>query len=113
MALPSAAFGAVKDTKIVSPPGGNPNGPVRDVYLWNFPRERLKGNVSRESRYAGVPRALQAFNGASIKPSTSARGNYFGFTGLFTGVGGEANGPGIADAFMRFGGGSDEGFTTD
>ena len=59
----------------------DPNGPVRDVFLWNGPRERQAGNVSRESRYADPSRAQQFFNGATTKPSISSRGNYMGFTG--------------------------------
>lgn len=102
----------------------DPNGPVRDVFLWNGPRERRAGNVSRESRYADPVRAQQFFNGPTTKPSISSRGNYMGFTGAwFSGgsppkpvagvspscLGGGCAGPNV---FMRFGGGSDEGFAT-
>ncbi|UGS35805.1 hypothetical protein [Capillimicrobium parvum] len=103
----------------------DPNGPVRDVFLWNGPRERQAGNVSRESRYADPSRAQQFFNGPTTKPSMSSRGNYFGFTGEFA-TGGDPPKPvagvdpscsagatcALPNVFMRFGGGSDEGFET-
>jgi hypothetical protein len=97
----------------------DPNGPVRDVFLWNFPRERRKGNVSRESRPGGPLRAQQFYNGPSTKPSTSARGNYLGFTGQFTTAGdppqptsGVDQASAQPNVFMRFAGGSDEGLVT-
>jgi hypothetical protein len=97
----------------------DPNGTLRDVYLWNFPRERRKGNVSRESRNNDPLRAQQFFNGNSVKPSTSNKGNYLGFTGDFTTAGNPpqpAAGVNPASAqpnvFMRFAGGSDEGYET-
>ena len=83
----------------------DPNGPVRDIYYWNFPRERLKSAVSRESK-AG---SKGEFNGASFEPATSARANYIAFSSEQTGESGEANGAEIADLFIRFMGGSDEG----
>ena len=83
----------------------DPNGSTRDIYYWNFPRERLKGAVSRESK-AG-PKG--EFNGASYEPATSARANYIAFSSEQTGESGESNGGGIADLFLRFMGGSDEG----
>jgi hypothetical protein len=76
----------------------DPNGPVRDVYLWNFPRERGFGNVSRESR----PGVKGEFNGASVKPATSSRGNYIAFTSAARGQAGDSNGSGIPDVFLRF-----------
>jgi hypothetical protein len=101
----------------------DPNGAVRDVYLWNGPRERRAGNVSRESRFADPLRAQQFFNGASTRPSLSSRGNYIGFTGSFL-TGGDPPRPvagidpacaagaacALPNVFMRFAGGSDEGF---
>jgi hypothetical protein len=87
------------------------NGPTRDVYYWNFPRERPCGNVSRESR-GSQPReggTGQPMNGPSVNPAASNRANYIGFTSTATGDLGETNGPGIADVFMRFLGASDEG----
>ncbi len=78
----------------------DPNGPVRDIYYWNFPRSRGSGNVSRESK-AG---AKGEFNGASTNPSVSNRSNWLGFTSEQTGESGEGNGS-IADVFTRFMGG--------
>lgn len=79
----------------------DPNGRVRDIYLWNFPRGRKFGNVSRESR----PGPKGEFNGASVTPATSSRGNYIAFVSAQTGAAGERNGPEIVDMFMRFLGG--------
>lgn len=76
----------------------DPNGPVRDVYYWNYPRRRSHGNVSRESK----PGVKGEFNGASVNPSTSNRANYIGFESTQVGASGEANGAGIADVFLRF-----------
>lgn len=85
------------------------NGPIRDIYYWNFPRERQCGNVSRESRSSGDRATGQPYNGQSVKPAASNRANYIGFTSLQAGDQGEANGPLVADVFMRFLGASDEG----
>jgi hypothetical protein len=102
----------------------DPNGPARDVFLWNGPRERRAGNVSRERRSADPSRAQHFFNGPTTKPSISSRGNYMGFTGDWVsggspakpgaGVSPSCRGGGCAlpNVFMRFGGGSDEGFAT-
>lgn len=83
------------------------NGPVRDVYYWNFPRGRKCGNVSRESR--GSQRredgSGQPLNGPSTNAATSNRANYIGFTSTQTGDLGELNGPAIPDVFLRFLGG--------
>jgi len=80
----------------------DPNGPVRDIYYWNFPRVRQEGNVSRESRPGAGTEQGGFYNGASTNPSTSNRANYIGFTSTQTGLSGEANGPSIADVFMRY-----------
>jgi hypothetical protein len=54
----------------------DPNGEVRDVYLWNAPvKKRGAGNVSRESR----PGVKGSFNGPSIDPSISSHGNFMAF----------------------------------
>jgi hypothetical protein len=87
------------------------NGAIRDIYYWNFPRERPCGNVSRESRNED-PRESgtgQPYNGPSVKPAASSRANFTGFTSSQSGDSGETNGPGIPDVFVRFQGGSDEG----
>lgn len=87
------------------------NGPIRDVYYWNFPRERRCGNVSRESRNEDARESGtgQPYNGASVNPAASSRANFIGFTSSQTGHSGETNGAGIPDVFARFLGGSDEG----
>jgi hypothetical protein len=82
--------------------GTDPNGHVRDVFLWNFSLHRGYGNVSRESR----PPGSDAFSTPSIDPATSAHGNYVSFT---TSAGGRAAGGGggaIPNVFMRFLGGA-------
>lgn len=87
------------------------NGPVRDIYYWNFPRERQCGNVSRESRNED-PRESgsgQPYNGPSVNPAASSRANFIGFTSSQTGASGETNGAAVPDVFVRFLGGSDEG----
>lgn len=80
------------------PGAGDPNGTVSDVFLWNFPRARKYGNVSRESK----PGRTGFFNGASYRPALSSRGNYIGFTSQQSGQSGERNGPTIPDVFLRF-----------
>lgn len=85
----------------------DPNGPVRDIYYWNFPRGRQCGNVSRETR-SNEPRESgtgQPLNGDSYNPALSQRANYIGFTSLLSGHFGERNGNTIPDTFMRFLGG--------
>lgn len=82
--------------------GTDPNGHVRDVFLWNFSLHRDYGNVSRESR----PPGATAFSTASVDPATSAHGNYVAFTtsagaGAVGGAGGS-----IPNVFMRFLGGA-------
>lgn len=83
----------------------DPNGAVRDIFYWNYPRRRGYGNVSRESK----PGRTGVFNGPSYKPSVSNRSNWIGFTSQATGDSGEANGGGIADVFVRFMGGGPVG----
>lgn len=90
----------------------DPNGTVRDIYYWNFPRGRLTGNVSRESRSGRALDDGGFFNGASTNPSSSSRANFIGFTSTQSGLSGEANGAGVPDVFQRFlggGPGEDEG----
>lgn len=54
----------------------DPNGSIRDVYLWNAPtRKGGEGNVSRESR----PGPKGAFNGPSTEPQMSSHGNFLAF----------------------------------
>jgi hypothetical protein len=102
IAFDSAATNLRQSSTITSV---DPNGGVRDVYYWNFPRRRGFGNVSRESK-AGQK---GEFNGASYNPAVSNRSNWIGFTSQQTGEAGEANGGGIADVFIRFMGGGPTG----
>jgi hypothetical protein len=87
----------------------DPNGSMRDVYYWNFPRGRMSGNVSRESRSGRALDDGGYFNGPSTRPSTSSRANFIGFTSSQSGLSGEQNGADIADTFLRFLGGGPEG----
>jgi len=92
------------------PDGAPSDGPFMHVYFWNFPRERGAGNISGESKccrtgefhYAGGQPAF------SWSPAISNRGTFIGFTSREEGESGETNGQGIADAFVRFMGYSDE-----
>jgi hypothetical protein len=51
---------------------------------------------------AGLPCHVFPFNGPSLNPSMSSRGNYIAFTSAATGVVGEANGAAIPDVFLQF-----------
>lgn len=83
----------------------DPNGHVRDIYYWNFPRGRKCGNVSRESRSSGDRATGQALDGDSSNPALSQRANYIGFTSALTKEFEESNGASIPDVFERFLGG--------
>jgi hypothetical protein len=86
--------------------------PVTNVYRWHW--------SARDNRY--VRQLLTAeppwrvgtftFNGPSVNPSISSRGNYVAFTSFGTGLFGEGNGSAISDVFMRFIGISHEGLPT-
>jgi hypothetical protein len=80
--------------------GTDPNGRIRDVFLWNFSLRRGYGNASRESR----PPGDGAFSTPSVAPATSAHGNYVAFT--TSSGGGAAAGGAIPNVFMRFLGGA-------
>jgi hypothetical protein len=84
---------------------GDPNGHVRDIFYWNFPRGRKCGNVSRESRSDADRSGGQPLNGDSYNPAESQRANYIAFTSELTGQFEETNGAGIPDVFERFLGG--------
>ena len=86
----------------------DPNGAVRDIYYWNFPRSRQTGNVSRESRPGKALEGGGFFNGPSLRPASSSRANYIAFTSAQTGLSGESNGAAIEDVFIRFLGGGPE-----
>jgi len=83
--------------------GTDPNGHIRDVFLWNFSPSRGYGDVSRESR----PANNGAFSQPSTNPATSSHGNYVAFTcdeGGLTADG--TGGPTVPNVFMRFLGGA-------
>jgi len=82
--------------------GTDPNGRVRDVFLWNFSLHRGYGNVSRESR----PPNNGAFSQPSTDPATSSHGNYVAFNCNNPGVAADGSGASaIPNVFMRFLGG--------
>jgi hypothetical protein len=83
----------------------DPNGHVRDIYYWNFPRGRKCGNVSRESRGSGDRSGGQPLNGDSYNAALSQHANYLGFVSEETGEYDESNGSTIPDVFERFLGG--------
>jgi hypothetical protein len=80
--------------------GVDPNGPTRDIFLWNFPPHRGYGNVSRESR----PGVQGAFSTPSTGPSMSSHGNYIAFTSMASGQLSNAR-RGEPNVLMRFLGG--------
>jgi hypothetical protein len=83
--------------------GTDPNGHVRDVYLWNFSLHRGYGNASRESR----PPNNGSFSAPSVAPATSAHGNYVAFTCSAGGLTADGSGGrSIPNVFMRFLGGA-------
>lgn len=84
-----------------SVPDPDPNGPMRDVFLWNFPPGRGHGNVSRESRSG----QNGAFMAPSVAPVTSAHGNYIAFTTTAATRAAGTGGGALPNVFMRFLGG--------
>jgi hypothetical protein len=84
---------------------GDPNGHVRDIFYWNFPRGRRCGNVSRESRSDGDRAGGQPLNGNSFNAALSQRANYIAYVSEQSGEFEESNGGGIQDVFERFLGG--------
>lgn len=88
-------------------------GPFMHIYFWNFPRERMLGAFSGESREGRLTSTelkrddgTAAFNWSC---AISNRGNFIGFTSDTEHQSGEQNGRAIPDVFLRFMGGSDEG----
>src|SRR4051794_6067238 len=63
----------------------DPNGHMRDIFYWNFPRGRKCGNVSRESRSDGDRGDGQPLNGGSFDPALSQRANYIAYVSELTG----------------------------
>jgi WD40-like Beta Propeller Repeat len=81
--------------------GVDPNGPTRDIFLWNFKPSRGYANVSRESR----PGVQGAFSTPSVQPSMSSHGNYIGFVSTANGqISGARRGE--PNVLMRFLGGA-------
>jgi ketosteroid isomerase-like protein len=81
--------------------GVDPNGPTRDIFLWNFSPSRGFANVSRESR----PGVQGAFSTPSTLPSMSSHGNYIGFVSAASGqISGARRGE--PNVLMRFLGGA-------
>jgi hypothetical protein len=87
-------------------------GGARSIYRWHwFPRHNGYGLqlLTAEPPWR-VPTFV--FNGASMNPSVSSRGNYVAFASFGTGIFGERNGSTMSDVFMRFIGPSSEGLPT-
>jgi hypothetical protein len=81
--------------------GVDPNGPTRDIFLWNFKPSRGYANVSRESR----PGVQGAFSTPSTQPSMSSHGNYISFVSTASGqISGARRGE--PNVLMRFLGGA-------
>jgi hypothetical protein len=78
----------------------DPNGPTRDIYLWNSRGHGGAGNVSRESR----PGVKGEFNGPSVAPAISSHGNYLAFASDEVGQL-DGDGPALPNILMRFLGG--------
>ena len=93
------------------------SGPFMHIYFWNFPRERMIGKFSGESKEGRTSDTefrrkdgTAAFNWSC---AISNRGNFIGWTSDDEDQSGESNGRGIPDVFVRFMGGSDEGLGGD
>lgn len=92
------------------------NGRIPDVYGWTYPRRRGHGNVILQTG-TGCPPMVDCPN-PSTAPSMSSRGNYIGFTGWWNDLCAPARPsqlrrpvcPVPSDAFVRFVGGSHEGY---
>lgn len=87
-------------------------GPFEHIYFWNFPREKMIGAFSGESK-EGVTSTteLQRADGSaaySWSCAISNRGNFIGFSSDTEHMAGDQNGH-TTDMFLRWMGGSDEG----
>lgn len=88
-------------------------GPYMHVYFWNFPREKMTGAFTGESR-EGVSKSTEFKRDDdsaawSWSCAISNRGNYIAWTSDDEHQAGESNGRQLPDMFLRFMGGSDEG----
>jgi hypothetical protein len=88
-------------------------GPYMHIYFWNFPREKMSGAFTGESR-EGVSKDTEfkrddssaAFNWSC---GISNRGTFIAWSSDDEHQAGETNGRAISDLFLRFMGASDEG----
>jgi hypothetical protein len=91
-------------------------GPFQHIYYWNFPRERMIGAFSGESKEARSSNTeLQRDDGTAAfnwSCAISNRGNFIGFSSDTEHMAGDVNGH-TTDMFIRFMGGSDEGLGGD
>ena len=91
-------------------------GPFQHIYYWNFPRERMIGAFSGESKEGpSSSTELKRDDGtaaSNFSCGISNRGNFIGFTSDTEHMAADQNGHSF-DVFMRFMGGSDEGRTGD
>jgi hypothetical protein len=84
-----------------------------NVFTWYASGQRPFGFVSLQSLWSfPTPYGRPGFNGSTIHPSMSSRGNYLAFTSREFGYGGESNGGAIPDVFVRWVRASDEGLPT-
>lgn len=91
-------------------------GPFQHIYYWNFPRERMIGAFSGESKEGRTSTTeLKRDDGSAafnFSCGISNRGNFIGFTSDTEHMAGDQNGSSF-DIFIRFMGGSDEGRSGD
>jgi hypothetical protein len=91
-------------------------GPFQHIYYWNFPRERMIGAFSGESKEGpSSSTELKHSDGTAafnFSCGISNRGNFVGFTSDTDRMAGDQNGSSL-DVFIRFMGGSDEGKSGD
>ena len=88
-------------------------GPYMHIYYWNFPREKMAGAFSGESREGSTKDTEFKHDDNSAawnwSCAISNRGNYIAWSSDAEHQAGDSNGRGIADMFLRFMGASDEG----
>src|SRR5215471_5117015 len=75
-----------------------------NVFYWSDASQRFGDGHLHLISYIGTCYQCpppQRFNGASMNPSMSSRGNYIAFTSSTTGVAGESNGSAINDVFLE------------
>jgi hypothetical protein len=85
--------------------GNSPESITGNVYYWSDASQHfVDGHLHLVSyKYRCVTcRVGTAFNGPSLHPSMSSRGNFIAFTSSETGVAGESNGAAVPDVFLEF-----------